>query len=96
MRLFPIALLGALTLVTAGCVPSQPAYNGGYGQPAQGYGYQPQPANPLQTQSGRAVAGALVGAAIADATDENMVAGAALGALAGGASCGVPGLPPCY
>ena len=44
----------------------------------------------------RGLAGAVVGAAIADATDENMVAGAALGALAGSASCGVGLLPPCY
>lgn len=47
------------------------------------------------TATGRAGGGALAGAAIADATDQNMVAGAALGALAGAASCGVPGMPPC-
>ena len=47
------------------------------------------------TQTERGIAGAVVGGAIADATDENMVAGASLGALAGAASCGVPGLPPC-
>lgn len=50
----------------------------------------------LATPQERGVAGAVVGAAIADATDENLVAGAALGALAGAASCGVPGLPACY
>ncbi len=49
----------------------------------------------LATPTERGMAGALAGAAIADATDENMVAGAALGALAGAASCGLPGLPPC-
>lgn len=49
----------------------------------------------MQTPTERGIAGAAVGAAIADATDENMVAGAALGALAGAATCGVPGLPPC-
>jgi hypothetical protein len=27
--------------------------------------------------------------------DENMVAGAALGGLAGAATCGIPGLPRC-
>ncbi len=44
----------------------------------------------------RGGAGALAGALIADATDQNMVAGAALGALAGAATCGVNlGLPPC-
>lgn len=57
----------------------------GYGQPGV-----------LQTQGGRAVTGAVIGAAAADAMDENALTGAALGALAGGASCGVPGLPPCY
>ncbi|GHC14550.1 MULTISPECIES: hypothetical protein [Gemmobacter] len=85
MRITSLLASGALVLVVAGCVQSQPS-NGYYGQPS----------NPLQTQGGRAVAGAVVGAAIADATDENMVAGAALGALAGGASCGVAGLPACY
>jgi hypothetical protein len=49
----------------------------------------------MQTQGERALVGGLAGLAIADATDSNMVAGAALGALAGGASCGVQGLPPC-
>jgi len=44
----------------------------------------------------RGGAGAVVGALLADATDSNMVAGAALGALAGAATCGVDlGLPPC-
>jgi hypothetical protein len=47
------------------------------------------------TQTERAMSGALVGAAIADSKDENMVAGAALGGLAGAATCGVPGLPRC-
>ncbi|MFT3689619.1 hypothetical protein [Paenirhodobacter sp.] len=40
-----------------------------------------------QSQAGRAALGAGAGAIIADATDQNIVAGAALGALAGGASC---------
>ena len=94
MRLSSLFILGAAALVTVACVPA----GGGYpqqGYQQQGYGYQQPATNPLQTQGGRAVAGAVLGAAIADATDENMVAGAALGALAGGASCGVPGLPPC-
>lgn len=39
------------------------------------------------SQTGRAALGAGAGAIIADATDQNIVAGAALGALAGGASC---------
>lgn len=49
----------------------------------------------MATPQERGLAGAVVGAAIADATDQNMVAGAALGALAGAASCGVPGMPAC-
>jgi len=49
----------------------------------------------MQTPTERGLGGAVAGAAIADAMDENMVAGAALGALAGAASCGLPGLPPC-
>lgn len=44
----------------------------------------------------RGATGAVAGALLADATDSNMVAGAALGALAGAATCGVQvGLPPC-
>lgn len=51
----------------------------------------------MATPQERGLAGAVVGAAVADATDSNMVAGAALGALAGAATCGVQvGLPPCY
>jgi hypothetical protein len=51
----------------------------------------------LQDPTSRGVAGAVAGAAIADAMDENMVAGAALGGLAGAATCGIQlGLPPCY
>ncbi|WP_309664402.1 hypothetical protein [Tabrizicola sp.] len=50
----------------------------------------------LQDPTSRGVAGAVAGAAVADALDENMVAGAALGALAGAATCGIElGLPPC-
>jgi len=49
----------------------------------------------MQTPTERGLVGAVVGAAAADAMDENMVAGAALGGLAGAATCGVPGLQPC-
>lgn len=49
----------------------------------------------LDSQSGRAIAGAVVGAGLADATDENVALGAALGAGAGALTCGVPGLPAC-
>lgn len=51
----------------------------------------------MQDPTSRGLAGAAAGALVADALDENMVAGAALGGLAGAASCGVQvGLPPCY
>jgi hypothetical protein len=48
----------------------------------------------MQDPTTRGMAGAVAGAAIADAMDENMVAGAALGGLAGAASCNVVG--GCY
>lgn len=50
----------------------------------------------LQDPTSRGLAGAAGGALIADALDENMLAGAALGGLAGVATCGIElGLPPC-
>lgn len=50
----------------------------------------------MQDPASRGIAGAVAGAAIADAFDQNMVAGAALGGLAGAATCGIElGLPPC-
>lgn len=50
----------------------------------------------LQDPASRGMAGAAAGALVADALDENMLAGAALGGLAGVATCGIElGLPPC-
>jgi hypothetical protein len=50
----------------------------------------------MQDPASRGLAGAAAGALVADALDENMVAGAALGGLAGAATCGIElGLPPC-
>jgi hypothetical protein len=50
----------------------------------------------MQDPTSRGLAGAAGGALIADALDENMLAGAALGGMAGLATCGVDlGLPPC-
>ncbi len=49
----------------------------------------------LQDPATRGVGGALVGAAIADATDENLIAGAAIGAAGGVASCYIPGTLGC-
>lgn len=43
----------------------------------------------------RTVGGALAGAVIADATGGSKTRGALIGAVAGGVSCGIPGLPPC-
>ena len=50
----------------------------------------------LQDPASRGVAGAAAGALVADALDENIIAGAALGGLAGAATCGIElGLPRC-
>lgn len=50
----------------------------------------------MQDPATRGLAGAAGGALLADALDENMLAGAALGGVAGLATCGVEiGLPPC-
>ena len=50
----------------------------------------------MQDPASRGLAGAAAGALVADALDENMVAGAAIGGLAGYATCGIEiGLPPC-
>ncbi len=50
----------------------------------------------MQDPTSRGLAGAAAGALVADALDENMLAGAALGGVAGFATCGIEvGLPPC-
>jgi len=49
----------------------------------------------MQDPGTRGLAGAVLGAAIADATDENLIAGAAIGGLAGAASCTIPGTLGC-
>jgi hypothetical protein len=50
----------------------------------------------MQDPASRGLAGAAGGALLADALDENMLAGAALGGIAGLATCGIElGLPPC-
>ncbi|GHC49581.1 hypothetical protein [Neogemmobacter tilapiae] len=56
-----------------------------------------QPGQPgmLETQTGRALVGAGIGAVIADNQDENMLAGAAAGGMAGALSCAVPGINGC-
>ena len=47
------------------------------------------------TPGERALAGGLAGALVGDATDNTVATTAAIGALAGMASCGVAGMPPC-
>lgn len=43
----------------------------------------------------RTVGGAAAGALVADATGGSKTRGALIGAVIGGVSCGVPGLPAC-
>jgi len=43
----------------------------------------------------RTVGGAAAGALVADATGGSKTKGALIGALIGGVSCGIPGMPPC-
>jgi osmotically inducible lipoprotein OsmB len=49
----------------------------------------------LQDPATRGVGGALAGAVIADALDENIIAGAAVGAVGGAGSCYLPGALNC-
>ena len=54
---------------------------------------------PLLTAATVALAlagGAAAGAVIADATGGSKTKGALVGAVIGGVSCGVPGMPACY
>ncbi|MBY0350117.1 hypothetical protein [Tabrizicola sp.] len=50
----------------------------------------------VQDPASRGLAGAAAGALVADALDENLLTGAAIGGLAGVATCGIElGLPRC-
>ena len=50
----------------------------------------------MQDPASRGAAGAVAGAVIADATENNVLTGALIGGLAGAATCGIElGLPPC-
>ncbi|MGL5009176.1 MAG: hypothetical protein ACRC6I_04795 [Paracoccaceae bacterium] len=49
----------------------------------------------MQDPATRGLGGAVVGALAADALDENVIAGAALGAAGGAATCYVPGALNC-
>lgn len=51
----------------------------------------------MQDPASRGLAGAAVGAVVADATGGNAINGGVIGGLAGVATCGINlGLPPCY
>lgn len=54
------------------------------------------PYAPTNNAAVRTIGGAAAGAVIADATGGSKTKGALVGALVGGVSCGVPGLPACY
>jgi hypothetical protein len=51
---------------------------------------------PTNSAAIRTLGGAAAGAVVADATGGSKTKGALIGALVGGVSCGVPGLPACY
>ncbi|MDN5786044.1 hypothetical protein [Pseudorhodobacter sp.] len=52
--------------------------------------------SPTNNAAVRTLGGAAAGALIADATGGSKTKGALVGAVVGGVSCGVPGLPACY
>jgi len=54
------------------------------------------PNSPVNNAAVRTIGGAAAGAVIADATGGSKTQGALIGALAGGVSCGIPGMPACY
>lgn len=49
----------------------------------------------VDSAGNRAIGGAVVGAVLADVTDNNVATGAVIGGLAGAASCTVPGQLGC-
>ncbi|WP_050518563.1 hypothetical protein [Pseudorhodobacter antarcticus] len=51
--------------------------------------------SPVNNAAVRTIGGAATGAVIASATGGSKTQGALIGALAGGVSCGLPGLTPC-
>jgi outer membrane lipoprotein SlyB len=54
------------------------------------------PNSPTNNAAVRTIGGAGAGALIASATGGSKTQGALIGALAGGVSCGIAGLPACY
>lgn len=74
-----VLLIPAVLLTLAGCVN-----NNGYGS-----------SSPLDNAAVRTVGGAAAGAVVADMTGGSKTTGALIGAVAGGASCAVPGMNNC-
>lgn len=96
-----LVLAAVLATAVAGCTdPYGNNYGGGYGNAGYGnagYGGGYGAANsPTNSAAIRTLGGAAAGAVIADATGGSKTRGAMIGALAGGVSCGVPGLPACH
>ena len=54
------------------------------------------PNSPTNSAAVRTLGGAAAGAVIADATGGSKTKGALVGAVVGGVSCCLPGLPACY
>jgi hypothetical protein len=79
MRYIPLFAAALMATAVAGCTDP---YGTGYGSPAN-------------NAAVRTVGGAAAGALIADATGGSRTRGALIGAVAGGVSCGIPGLPAC-
>ena len=52
--------------------------------------------SPANNAAVRTLGGAATGAVVASATGGSKTKGALIGAVLGGVSCGVPGMPACY
>lgn len=94
-----LALGAVMAMAVAGCTdPYGNNYGGGYGNAGYGNqgGYYGASNSPTNSAAIRTLGGAAAGAVIADATGGSKTRGAMIGALAGGVSCGVPGLPACH
>ncbi|NUB43964.1 hypothetical protein GEU84_006200 [Fertoebacter nigrum] len=79
MRYIPLFAAALMATAVAGCTDP---YGRGY-------------SNAANNAAVRTVGGAAAGALIADATGGSRTRGALIGAVAGGVSCGIPGLPAC-
>ncbi len=92
-----LVLAAVLATGVAGCTdPYGNNYGGGGGYGNAGGNYYGASNSPTNSAAIRTLGGAAAGAVIADATGGSRTRGAMIGALAGGVSCGVPGLPACH